>query len=663
MPTFEFTSPAGSRYVVNGPPGATKEQAFQILQQQIMMGKAQGADPQLEGVPSIADTIPKAPKAPEPAVPLVDRIGGIGEAALTMASGATTGAVGMLGGAVKGLAGAVMDGTFGTQEGVRQVEQNAAAGMELGTYSPRTPQGQEMAQSLGELGAAAMPLAGMSAQMNAATRAAGQAGQAARNTVPVAGAVVAGQKVSQAAANTVTRIRESAPLIAERLERTLRRNPDRTPTPGTRASGGAAGTDMADQRVTNAQSLPVPLDLTEGQATRNPDQLRFELETAKGAEGAPLRNRYAEQNERIQKNFDAWVDMTGAEMPDLRSAGKAVDNAVREKAARDKAQIRVAYKEAEKAGELEAPVTLDSLVDHLNESAPDAATAPILNTARARAIQLGIAAEGEGGQLIATPTTLRNAERMRQAVNRATDFEPTNIRQSAIIKSAIDTQTDGLGGGKYRAARRLRENFARQYENRAVIHDLLRTSKNGMADRKVAFEDVFDNMILKSDLDDVRHVRRVLQTGGEEGSQAWRELQGRTAQWLKDEATKNVATDERGNRIFSAAQLDKAIRKLDHDGKLDFIFGKKGAEQMRDINDLAKVVFTAPPGTVNTSNTASVLMAALAEAGVTGSMVGLPVPVVSGMRLIAKHVKDKKLRARIEQALNAPQRRRATPNF
>lgn len=656
MPSFEFTSPEGTRYAVTGPDGATKEQAFAILQQQIGMGRAQMANPQTAGVPNAFGQNAPAAQAPEPARSLGDKIGGIGEAALTLATGATSGAVGMLGGTVKGLAGAVMDGTFGTQEGVRQVEQSAAAGADALTYSPRFEPGQEYTRAAGEVGAALLPLAGMSAQMSAGTRAAGNAGQAALNTgVPAA--------AGQAASNTVTRIRAAAPQIADRLERTLRRNPDRTPTPGTRASGGAAGTDMADQRTTSAQGLPVPLDLTEGQATRNPDQLRFELETAKGTEGAPLRNRYAEQNERIQKNFDAWVDMTGAEMPDLRSAGKAVDDAVRKKAARDKSEIRVAYKKAETAGEMEAPVTLDSLVDHLNESAPDAATAPVLTTARARAIQLGIAAEGEGGVLIATPTTLKNAERMRQAINRATDFEPTNIRQSAIIKSAIDTQTDGLGGGQYRAARRMRENYAKQYENRAVINDLLKTSKNGMADRKVAFEDVFDNMILKSDLDDVRHVRRVLQTGGEEGRQAWKELQGRTAQWLKDEATKNVATDERGNRIFSAAQLDKAIRRLDHDGKLDYVFGKQGAAQMRDINDLAKVVFTAPPGVVNTSNTASVLMAALAEAGVTGSMVGLPVPVVSGMRLIAKHVKDKKLRARIEHSLNAPQRRRSTHTF
>jgi hypothetical protein len=40
MPDFTFTSPDGKNYTVTGPEGATKEQAFQILQQQISSGTA-----------------------------------------------------------------------------------------------------------------------------------------------------------------------------------------------------------------------------------------------------------------------------------------------------------------------------------------------------------------------------------------------------------------------------------------------------------------------------------------------------------------------------------------------------------------------------------------------------------------------------------------------
>ena len=56
MPTFEFTSPDGKTYSVEGPEGATKEQAFGILQKQL--GQAAPATP--------------APAAPAPAAPKQD---------------------------------------------------------------------------------------------------------------------------------------------------------------------------------------------------------------------------------------------------------------------------------------------------------------------------------------------------------------------------------------------------------------------------------------------------------------------------------------------------------------------------------------------------------------------------------------------------------------
>lgn len=46
MPTFDFTSPEGKTYSVTGPEGATKEQAFQILQSQL----SQGIDPNIPTV-------------------------------------------------------------------------------------------------------------------------------------------------------------------------------------------------------------------------------------------------------------------------------------------------------------------------------------------------------------------------------------------------------------------------------------------------------------------------------------------------------------------------------------------------------------------------------------------------------------------------------------
>lgn len=579
-----------------------------------------------------------------------DRALGAAETALTLGTGATTGALGMIAGGAAGIVNNLTGGKLGIPGGF---EAGAQQGAESLTYSPRTQAGQEYAGAVGDVLAQTLPAVPLTAEMAAIGRAAGNAGQIA---APVARAAAA--PAVDAATAGIQRIRAAAPAIADRVERTLRRNPDRS-IDSAGGSVGASGASVSEARQITAENLPVPIRLTEGQATRDPQQLRFEVETAKGDRGAALRERGAQQQEQFQKNFDSYVDQTGAEVIDMIDVGRSVETALRNEMARDKAAIRVAYKNAEKAGEGEAPVTLANVVDHLNESAPDAATAPLLNVARSRAIQLGIAADDGTGNLVPLETTIKNAERYRQAIGQATNYDAPNIRQSAIIKGAVDAGTETVAGAQYRAARRLRENFAKKYEDRAIVSQLV-NRKRGSADRQVALEDTFKHSILDGTREDLTGLRRALTaTGSEEGKQAWRDLQGATVNWLKEEATKNSATDQAGNRVVSAAGLDRAIKRLERGNKLDFVLGKQGAQTMRDMNDLAKVLFTAPPGVVNTSNTASVVLAALTEAGITGSVTGLPVPVLSAVRLASQQIKDRKLRARIQRSLNPPSRNNA----
>lgn len=623
---------------------------------------------QIPGASAEKPAPPPAPAAPPPT--MAQQAIGAGEAALTTVTGATGGALGMIGGTLKGLAEQILSGNFGTSQAADLVEKSAMSGAQALTYAPRTEEGQRQAQAVGSALQNLVPVAAVAPALAvpgaAAARSAAPARVSARAAVEgtvrdVAGstaaagasrAIDAGARVAELGARGVT-------TLPRRALEALRSEPA-APTPGTMGSAGVAGTDMAAMRTANAQSLPVPVQLTRGQASRDPAQLKFEVETAKNPEaGAPLRQRYVEQNDAILRNFDTWIDQTGAEAPTLRAVGQAVDKALVEQVSRDKAQVRAMYKAAETAGELEAPVSLESVVQHLNDSAPDVATAPLLDVARRRAIQLGIASE-QGGQLVPQRVPLKIAESYRQAIGRATDYEATNIRQASIIKGLVDEATDGLGGTLYRRARAQRARNAQNYENRATISKLLGT-KRGTSDRQVAFEDIFDHSIIKGSLDDVRNVRRVLQRSGPEGAQAWRELQGQTLRWLKDEATKSVATDSTGNRVISPAALDKSIRALDHDGRLQFVFGKRGAQQLRDINELAQIAKTVPPeAAVNFSNTASTLLAAFGD--VAGSaLTGVPAPLATATRLGLKHIKDKKLRARIDDALTGASPNKTSP--
>lgn len=623
-------------------------------------------------IPGVAPgtQIPAATSSPAPQAPasVMDRLKGTGEAALTLATGATGGALGTAGGFIGGLAGSVMNGDFGTQQGADNVERAMSEGAAALTYQPRTAEGQRQTAAAGEVLQQLVPMMGLTGEMAMAGRAAATASQAARTAAPViarAGAAVAREKL--------------APVVQAAQERIASvTGADPAPTPGTFGSMGAAGTDVATQRRTTAADLGFSGDaaLTKGQATRDAAQLKFEAETAKlPGPGTPLRQRLIAQNNQILNNFDGWIDQTGAQAPSLRAVGAAVDQALVKQAAADKARVRTAYNAANASEEARAMVDpgkvvsigegeqalTSSPIDYLNSKPAGLNSTKLVDDARAYALKLGIAEKGADGQLIPRPATIRDMEAWRREISGATGYEPSDIQASTVLKKLIDAQTEPVAGPLYRNARRMRERFAQNYENRATIAKLL-TEKRGTADRAVALEDVFQHSILKASLDDVRNVRRVLQRGGEEGQQAWRELQGATMRHIRDEATKSVALDSRGNRVVSPAALDRIVNELDADGRLDFVFGKQGAQRVRDIRELAQIMKTVPPeSAVNTSNTVSALLAAFGDVGAS-SLTGAPIPVATVTRMVRQYVKDRALRRRIEDALNEQAIRQRLPN-
>ena len=77
---------------------------------------------------------------------LLDELLGLGEAGLTLGTGAVAGAVGMPYGLYKGITG----GGYGTPAGVKQAQREAEAFMQRNTYQPRTQSGQGLLESFGQ---------------------------------------------------------------------------------------------------------------------------------------------------------------------------------------------------------------------------------------------------------------------------------------------------------------------------------------------------------------------------------------------------------------------------------------------------------------------------------------------------------------------------------
>jgi hypothetical protein len=587
--------------------------------------------------------------APPPTTPtLGQRLIGAGETALTLGTAATGGTLGTIAGALQGLSQQILSGQFGTQEAMRAVEKAAAEGGQALTYQPRTETGQEMAQSAGQFLATALP------PVLPVVAAPGQLVQATRQAAPVVQATArrgatAAQQAARATGQVVAR---PVQAVTTAVQETLGIEPSApAPTPG-RVSVGAAATPEVLRRTATAEGLPVPVTLTKGAATRDAQQLAFEKEQIKSDLGGPLRQRAEENNLQLLQNFDTLVDMTDAQLMDLASTGGAVVKSLTEGLTAAKNKTRAAYKAAEKAGELENNVTLNSVIEYINENIPEGDLAPVLKAARSKAIAVGAAVQDENGNLIPQPVTLKQAESLRQTFQRA-GFEGADQFHGGSLRRVFDTETEGMGGDLYKKARATRIEQARKYENRAIVARLIKNRK-GMEDPQVASDQVFRRSILNSSPDEITFLKRVLLTSGQDGQQAWKELQGATVRHLRDEATKGMGMDSQDRPLISPAKLHQTVKALDANGRLDVMLGKQNAQIVRDIDDVVRYVTTVPPGTlVNTSGTAGTLMAAIAEAGATGALTGLPLPVATGLRQIVKMRKEGRTRAQINEALNA----------
>lgn len=590
---------------------------------------------------------PSAPTTPRRETTLGEDVVGVGEAALAAATGATTGTIGTIAGGVSQAVREAQAGQFGTPQAAQRIAAQAAQGGQAGTFAPRTEAGQRSAQQLAEFAEILPPVVPLADQLGMAARAARPAAQAAV-TAGRAAVPAAVQRVQQAAAP----IQRAAQAVTA---------PFRSEEPAGFGGGksiGAAETPVATQRRATAETLPVPFEgeagLTRGQASRDFGQMQFEREQAKTESGAPIRQRMTNQRETLEQNFDALVDVANPQFLETPEVGKAVDRAITNRANVAMRKISDAYKQADEAGELAQPVDLAPLGDALSDIdrfRPFAETE--LNAIERQAIRMGALVPDEDGALRAGTIAVRDAETLRQYINDAIDW--TDKRKALVgrrLKEGIDQATENAGGDLYRQARAMRRAYAEEFENTALTKKLLGT-KRGTDERQVAVEDIYDRVIVKSSVEEMNKLRGTLLRSGDEGKQAWANLKAKAIDDIKEKSMSASQLDERGNPTMSPDKLNRAIAALDKDGKLEALYGKRQAQTIRDLGDIANVIFTAPPGAINTSNTASALKTALDAFG-TFAFTGVPVPAVKAINEAARYAKDRKLRARIQDSLRPP---------
>lgn len=616
---YTVVAPDGKEITLIGPVGATNAEV--IAQAQKIYGQTQPVQTTQQDmgniinsdVPTVVGSRPNAvnpqPNTPKPSA--LDYAKALYEVPATVLSGAAAPFIGVGAGMIENM-------RQGTNERVDRPEL-----AQRFTYEPTSPVSQDVLSSMGS----ALEASKIPAYVPMAGTAGRAIQQSSRATAPLAAANLPSfdqmKGTVQSAPNRI------AQLLREREAPVM-------------SGVGAAEVPETLQRVQLAQGLRVPVQLSKGQATRELGQQAFEIETPKNFPdvGKPLIQAQAQRNENILQNFDAFVDATGKETYGLRETGRVVDKALVNQANRVKQQINEAYDLARKSGETQEPVSYAPLRTYIEQQTPTVRSklAPILD-----AVDEQIKANDPNatGQI-----SINQLEDIYQFINK--NYDPSDAVANSHVrqmKNLINTVTEGKGGENYQAARALRAKYGREFENIGAVDKLLRTKK-GTDDRAVAFEDVFSHSILDGSLDDVRSIGKTLKKAGPEGEQAWKELQGQTIQYIKDQVTKSIDTDVYGNPVVSPAKFKSIVTQLDQDGKLDYVFGKKGAQEIRDLLDTTIIINAPLKGATNYSNSSSAIIRALDQ--IKSSPLGR-LPFVGGL---TDYGTKKAIKKQVEESIN-----------
>ena len=590
------------------PEGVTKAQ----LQAKLAGSVAPQTTPLTSDVPLVASQMSRQVPMAEPKLTMADKLKALYEVPATIGSGMVSQPASMLYGLGRSAAEGAMQGQMPSPEARDAYYRQAR---EATQFQPTSPASVGALESMGSALEKVPPYLGNIGMIPSAMQA----------TQGVRPAISQTMQAAKPAINTMAQaLRKEAPMVGV----------------------GAAEVPEAVSRVQMAQQLRVPVELSKGQALRDLGQQKFEIETPKNFPelGKPLIEAQAKRNDAILQNFDAFVDATGKETYGLRETGRVVDKAVVNAANKAKAEITTAYDLAREAGETAQPIPYGILKSYIDEKTPTMKRklAPILSAVNE---ELAKNDPKKTGQI-----SINQLDEIYKLINENYDVaKPAEVNHARAMKSLITQATEGQGGELYQEARRLRTKYGREFENIGYVDKLLRT-KPGTTDRSVAFEDVFDHSVLNGSLDDVKAIGMTLKKAGPEGQQAWKELQGQTIQYMKDKVSQSVDVDSFGNPVVSPAKFKSVVTQLDQDGKLDYVFGKKGAQEIRDL--LATTINVNAPlkGAANYSNSASAIITALDK--INESPLG-KIPVLgSASKFVAEKGKEVAMKKQIQESIN-----------
>ena len=607
---YKVRDPSGAIREIEGPSGATDDQVIAKAKELFAAMPSGGVPTGRSGVSQIPTELGAnlTPTAAAP-VSMRDRIMGVIETPAALAGGIVGGLASIPARIYGNLSSPAPSGSAAA----RAAGEAMAAKVQSEFYQPRTETSREILGAIGKVTAGLPPVLGgsLGTSLNAL------AGPAVRQTAaavrPVVSQAVA--PVQNVLANVMTR-----------------KQPDMV-------GMGAAST--AEDLMRQQRLEQFGIRATAGERERNLQKQQFESEVQRGvitgisedaktALSEKMRAFEAGKQKDIVQNFERMTAEVGstADRGEIKKTGRIVDKALNNEYTKQFKDYKAKYAKADNAGETLEQVPYQNLLDYIGtkSSTRREKLDPILNDV---AELLAMNDPQKTGTI-----SIRNLEDIYQVVGTVKDSP-----SAKPLKDLITQIGDGAGGKLYQEARQARAQLAKQFEDVIRVDKLLNT-KSGYADRKIALADVYDHIVVDGSLEEMRTVTSLLKKTPE-GRVAYQELQGQTLQRMKDlllkkgEETDNVRLDRFSN----------FVTELDREGKLAYMYGKTGRDEILELRQAIKDVMVKEPGAVNYSNTSGAVLRGLE------ALQKLRIP---GAKSAAEMARTSQVKRQVEESLKQP---------
>lgn len=573
MPKFQINK-GGVQYNLTAD---SQEEAIARVQYEHAQRQAEAQLDALDG-----PQVERTPEAPKKERGVMETFKGAVDAVATIASEGLASAVGGTLGFIEGAVESGRDGTFGTQEGVQQIQDTMQERGDILRRAPSTEAGQEILQDVGEV---LEPLA-RSDQLGPLAAA-----------IPTQPATIASGAVRGAA----TRVANAASEAAENAITKLPGRGKDAPDTGV----GAAEADQVQQMMVTAREFGFEGDSapTVGQATRDPDKLRFENEVAKTEPGAAIQDRRQSQQEQLGRVFDEKEEeySGGLAFADDDDQGRAVQAAIEARKAERKRERDDLYAEAKAAGELDEVIEVPRMGPALMQLNELAEIVPANKVVQQMAVKYKLIDADGNPQKV----QVQQIENFREFVNKAYDYaDPRERMERGKVIAALDSALNNAPSGKkYKAARANASEFRDEFFNSPLARDMTRNKTNAnvpAVDPGKVYQKIRNGSL--AEIDQLRNTMMATP----EGQRQWGGIQARMIQDIRSKAF-GTQQDGARNALATPSTFIKEIQKLSKSGKLRAILGNKEAQSMEDLAQLVSDLMTSPPGTANHSNTVAAI--------------------------------------------------------